>query len=354
MASEPQDDEKFKLLTTIWPRMTRVDFNTCQELCKLYFLFVDEQISSVHRKSSLYSAQTINELLSMIQHIRKHKDQTKAELFSDTSLATMRSADVAIRIWLTLDVPHLSDDSSPVPRWDSKITLPAFLSTRFTFPVTSRHNSPRQIPETFSVANLVQYYKFRISWTSDLSRHLRIDWEYKQITIFEHAICLRNHLEYADDCPLPKPLVLEAIDTIKLLFPDDKNTKALLAKEGRNFLKIPYGRERSLSLSTYHYWQGNISLLLDHWEQGSKGWSQIRLSPDRDNLLEYVTFWAATTVLILTVISITFSVASLTLAKQALDVSVRSLEVSVQSFELSLAIACAEANATDTLPAFCK
>ncbi|KAF4972511.1 hypothetical protein FSARC_935 [Fusarium sarcochroum] len=334
--------------------MSRNDFDTYRNLYGKYFLYLDEQMSSVQRKSGLYSVQTIDEFMSIAEHIGNNKDQTKTKLFSNASLAAMRSADIAIRIWLTLDVRHLSHDSSSALTWDSEISLPVLLNGYFTVPSSNAYDSPRQIPDTFSVANLVRYYEFRVNWTSDLARHLSIDWKYKQITIFEHAICLRNHLDYSDDCPLPKPLIQEAIDTIKLLFPDDKNTRAFLAKEDRKFLKIPYGRERSLSLSAYRYWQGNISVLLDHWEQGSKGWSQIRLSPDRDNLLEYVTFWAATAVLILTIISITFSVASLALAKQALDVSVRSLEVSVQSYELSSAIACAEANATETLPAFCK
>ncbi|KAL5609707.1 hypothetical protein FOVSG1_004388 [Fusarium oxysporum f. sp. vasinfectum] len=228
------------------------------------------------------------------------------------------------------------------------------LLQNWSTPSKKQDRKSRQISQSFSIANLAHYYGFQVKWTSDLAQHLSIDWEYKQITIFEHVICLRNHLAYPDDCPLPKKFVGEAIDTIKLLFPDDKDTKAFLSRDGRKFLKIPFGRERSLSLGDFSYWETEISQLLDVWEQGPSGWSQLRLRPDRSNFLEYSTFWAAAVVLLLTLISIVFGVAGLVLAKKALDVSVKSLDVSVKSYELSLAIACAEANATETLPAFCK
>lgn len=352
---ELSGDAKYAILNRIWPQMARSDFDTYMELYDKYFLFLEEQMSSVERRSILYSTKSVDELITLLEHIRRNAAQTKAELFNDASEEKMRSADIAVRIWLMIHIQHTSADSSLPSQWPNDTSLPDLLQC-WSMPTSPKlqSNGTRHIPETFSVANLNRYYGFQVNWTSDLLQHLKIDWKYKQITIFEHAICLRNHLEHPDDCPLPKHFVQEAVDTIKLLFPDDKDTKAFLSRDDRNFLKIPFGRERSLFLSDFFHWQREMSQLLDYWEQGPSGWSQIRLQPDRSNFLEYSTFWIATIVLLLTIFSIIFGVAGLILAKKALDVSVRSLEVSVQSYELSLAIACAEANATETLPAFCK
>ncbi|KAF4987502.1 hypothetical protein FGRMN_10333 [Fusarium graminum] len=343
-------DDKYQLLNRIWRGMPRSDFDTYEGLYDKYFLYLDELASSIQRRSSLYSVHSIDELLSFI-FLFRGKTQTKVEVLANASELSQRSADMAASLWLTVRIQHYSGDQSTLHQWPPDESLPSVVKAWFT---TSPSNNNRQIPESFSIPNLIRYYGFKITWTSDLLRHLSIDWKYKQITVFEHAICLRNHLEYSDGCPLPKEIIEEAIDTIKLLFPDSKETKVFLSHQDRKFLKIPFGRERSLSLRNYAYWQQDVSLLLDHWEQGPRGWSQIRLRPDRSNFLEYSTFWTATVVLLLTVFSIVFGVASLALAKQALDVSIRSLEVSVRSYDLSLAVACAGANSSDVLSSFCK
>ncbi|KAF5639415.1 uncharacterized protein FTJAE_4752 [Fusarium tjaetaba] len=337
----------------IWPRMTRSNFDTYVDLYDKYFLFLDEQMSLIERKSILYSTKSINELASIIDQIRQHVYKKKSELFTNSSDETMRSADMAIRIWLMVHIEHSTSGSASSFQWPKAMPLSLMIQDWYP-PGRKTDVEARQISQSFSIANLTRYYGFQVKWTSDLTQHLSIDWEYKQITIFEHAIALRNHLIYPDDCPLPKQFVQEAVDTIKLLFPDDKDTKAFLSREGRKFLKIPFGRERSLSLGDFSHWDTEFSHLLNVWEQGPSGWSQLRLRPDRSNFLEYSTFWAASVVLLLTVISIVFGVAGLVLAKKALDVSVKSLDVSIKSYELSLAIACAEANATETLPNFCK
>ncbi|KAI1038667.1 hypothetical protein LB505_011346 [Fusarium chuoi] len=346
-------DRKYGILKKIWPRMPRSDFDTYLDLYDKYFLFLDEQMSLIERKSILYSTKSIDELASMIDQIRQHSYKIKSELFANSSDETMRSADMAIRIWLMVYIEHSTSGSASSCRWPKTMSLSLLVQDWYP-PGRKTDAESRQISQSFSIANLARYYDFQVKWTSDLAQHLNIDWEYKQITVFEHAIALRNHLTYPEDCQLPKEFVQEAVDTIKLLFPDDKDTKAFLSREGRRFLKIPFGRERSLSLGDFSYWGTEISQLLDIWEQGPSGWSQLRLRPDQSNFLEYSTFWAAAVVLLLTVISIVFGVAGLVLAKKALDVSVKSLDVSVKSYELSLAIACAEANATENLPAFCK
>ncbi|KAM5342046.1 hypothetical protein ACJ41O_015077 [Fusarium nematophilum] len=348
------NDRKFELLAHIWPQMPRDDFETYARLYGKYFLYLEEQMSLVQRKPTIYSVGTIDDLIKLIQHIRGTENGTKADISSGGSSPSFNSIDIAVRIWLTIGVQHLSAQTSGSFHWPEHKHLSGALEDWFTPPRDPKDNSLGQVPVDFSIQNLIRYYQFNVTWTSDLLQHLKIDWKHKKIMVFEHGICLRNHIEYPDSCPLPRAVVQEAIDTLTLLFPNDRETNGFLSEEGRTFLEVPYGRGRSLSLASYCYWRRNLSDLVDHWEQGPKGWAQIRLKPDRGNLLEYVTFWAATFVLILTILSIAFGVASLVLAKQALDATIRSLEVSVQSYNLALAMACAESNATESLSGFCK
>ncbi|KAH7140859.1 hypothetical protein EDB81DRAFT_900338 [Dactylonectria macrodidyma] len=347
------NDQKFELLAHIWPQMPRDDYETYARLYGKYFLYLEEQMSLVQRKPSIYSIGTIDHLTKLIEHIRGTENGTKADISSDGSSKSFNSIDIAVRIWLTIDVQHSSVQFSGSFHWPEDINLSGALEDWFTPPQDTKDKNIRQVPVDFSILNLIRYYQFKVTWTSDLLQHLKVDWKHKKIMVFEHGICLRNHIEYPS-CPLPRAVVQEAIDTLILLFPNDRDTNEFLLEEGRTFLGVPYGRGRSLSLASYCYWQRNLSDLIDHWEQGPKGWSQMRLKPDRGNLLEYVTFWAATFVLVLTILSIAFGVASLVLAKQALHVSIRSLEVSVQSYNLALAMACTDSNATETLPGFCN
>ncbi|UPK95795.1 hypothetical protein LCI18_006730 [Fusarium solani-melongenae] len=348
------NDQKFELLAHIWPQMPRDDFNTYSGLYGKYFLYLEEQMSLVKRKPTLYSFGIVDNLFNLIEHIRRKENGTKTDISPDASRASFNSIDIAVRMWLTVDVQHSTVQVPGSLHWPENTSLSRTLEDWFTPPQDSRSHNLGQVPANFSVPNLIRYYQFKVTWTSDLLQHLKVDWEHKKIMVFEHGICLRNHIQYPDSCPLPRAVVQEAVDTLTLLFPNDRETKEFLSEEKRTILEVPYGRGRSLSLASYCYWRRNLSDLVDYWEQGPKGWSQIRLKPDRGNLLEYVTFWAATLVLVLTLLGIAFGVASLVLAKQALDVSVRSLEVSVQSYNLALAMACAEANATESLPGFCK
>ncbi|KAF4449347.1 hypothetical protein F53441_7325 [Fusarium austroafricanum] len=350
-------NQKFEFLTRIWPRMLRADFDTYASLYERYYLYLDDQVSLVNERATLYTAGTLGDLVELIPRIQEQNHRSKAQISADQSPTSYNTIDIAVRIWLTIHVQHPSTQVPDSFQWLETQTLSNALEKWFDQNAPSTNsdaNNSRQIPMEFSITNLIHYYDLKLIWTGDLLQHLEVDWEHSQIKVFEHGICLRNHMANPDLCPLPSAVVREAVDTITLLFPKGSDTDEFLSKEGRAILDVPYGRPRSLSLSNYHYWRRNLSELIAHWEKGPKGLSQIRLKPDRGNLMEYVTFWVATLVLILTILSIAFGVVSLVIAKKALDASIRSLDVSIQSYNLALAIACVEANATEKLPGFCQ
>ncbi|KAG8667879.1 hypothetical protein FPOAC1_012718 [Fusarium poae] len=326
----------------IWPGILRADFNRYSQIYEKYYLCLDDQFSSAQRKPTLYTARTVEDLGDVLHHMRGPNERTKADTTTDQSQASYNTIDVAVRMWLTIHVQHSNIQSSEYYHWPENKTLSNSLEEWIN------------IPQGFSVPNLIRCYKMKLIWTSDLLQHLKVDWEHNHIKVYEHGICLRNHMQNPGLCPLPGEFVREAVDTLILLFPRGKDTDDFLSKERRTILDVPYGRSRSLAFSNYHYWRLNLSELVTYWEKGPKGLSQVRLKPDHGNLAEYITFWVATLVLFLTILSIAFGVASLVFAKKALDVSIQSLDVTVQSYNLALAIACAEKNATETLPGFCK
>ncbi|CEI42124.1 hypothetical protein FVEN_g3857 [Fusarium venenatum] len=352
------NDQKFALLTQIWPGMLRADFDTYGHLYEKYYLYLDDQFSSVQQKPTLYTARTVGDLGDLIHRIQGPNNMAKADITAHQSQASYNTIDIAVRMWLTIHVQHSNTHSPECFHWPENEILSDALDEWLNQNILSKRHlvdgNFRQIPQDFSIPNLIRYYEMKLIWTSDLLQHLKVDWEHNQIKVYEHGICLRNHMQNPGLCPFPEEFVREAVDTLVLLFPRGKDTDDLLSKEKRSILDVPYGRSRSLAFSNYHYWRLNLSELVTYWEKGPKGISQVRLKPDHGNLMEYITFWVATLVLFLTILSIAFGVASLVFAKKALDVSIRSLDVSVQSYNLALAIACAEKNATETLPGFCK
>ena len=71
-----------------------------------------------------------------------------------------------------------------------------------------------------------------------ISDHLQFDSRRQTLTVYRHKICLSNHLDSIDRCPIPKGVLGEILDTLNLLFPfGDLATKQLL-------IKLSYGSQR--------------------------------------------------------------------------------------------------------------
>ncbi|KAK7428431.1 hypothetical protein QQZ08_005050 [Neonectria magnoliae] len=180
------NDRKFELLTQIWPQMPRNDYETYGRLYGKYFLYLEEQMSLVQRKPSIYSIGTIDHVTKLIEHIRRAGNGTKAEISSDGSSKSFNSIDIAVRIWLTIDVQHSSVRFPGSFHWPKDINLSVTIEDWFTLPRGPEDKNIGQVPVDFSILNLIRYYQFKVIWTSDLLQHLKIDWKHKKIRVFEH------------------------------------------------------------------------------------------------------------------------------------------------------------------------
>ncbi|KFA68640.1 hypothetical protein S40285_10835 [Stachybotrys chlorohalonatus IBT 40285] len=196
----------------------------------------------------------------------------------------------------------------------------------------------------FTIPNLVQDYRWTVQWTSNLADHLLIErmGTGKRVTIYEHKICLLNHLQYGQDCPVPRDALEEALDTLNLLFPPtDPATHRYLKAQHRPFHQLGFcSRNVKRDLQHYRYWQNNLVDLLHDLEEQPYGLGQLRLDKDRRNLLQFATFWIATIVALLTVISIAFGVVSTVYA--------------ARQYNLALAQACSTPDGAVNLPEYCS
>ncbi|KAI1186006.1 hypothetical protein F5B17DRAFT_432046 [Nemania serpens] len=219
------------------------------------------------------------------------------------------------------------------------------------------------IPRSLAIAHLCKSSGFTVNWTSDLGRHLNIDWESHRITVYEHFIYLCNHITYPADTAIPGGILKEAVDTINLLFPSDqKRTKKFIKNKGKTFYRPSYcGSERRMRLSDYSHWGEQIGMLRDVLNDPPKGYHQLVLDKEHRNFLNWATFWIAFLVALLTVISIAFGIVGVVYAILSYAISVKSYQVAVdslnagiQQLELAVAMACGDAETAARLPQYCS
>ncbi|KAF2964130.1 hypothetical protein GQX73_g9455 [Xylaria multiplex] len=196
------------------------------------------------------------------------------------------------------------------------------------------------------MAYLERHHGFQVRWTDNLTEHLTVDWTYKTVTVYEHLICLWNHLE-TDAAIIPKAVLEEAIDTLNLLFPSEsRETQDYLQKRGRTFWKLGYCKgRRDLEVGRYFYWGNNVQQLMDIIDEPKTGFQQFKLDKERKNILEFATFWTAAAVAFLTILSFLFGTV-------ATVYTVKQYNVAIATYNLQLAQACATQEIF--LPQYCS
>ncbi len=244
----------FNIVDILWPGITASDRRHIE-----YLRFLDHVISEVQTTSQFTSmppSYCQNVVVHIIGHLRAHLDSPRDSVIRDISDETTSEVDIwpfvqtAIHLLLGLHVQRGDDflrvthiaapmDDSHALIWPASVTLRTLVGGWSSHPLISPHTDLKQtapnsarINATFTMACLVEQYGFRIYWTSNLAEHLSINWKFKIISIYEHKICLWNHVRSPGDSPgFPSSIHEEALDTLNLLFPfDDARTKSLLQK----------------------------------------------------------------------------------------------------------------------------
>jgi hypothetical protein len=191
----------------------------------------------------------------------------------------------------------------------------------------------------FTAAHLVKVCNIKLNWTDNLADHLRFDKKYRVLTMYKHKICLVNHYESEGIAIIPQDILLEALDTLNLLFPfSDESTRELLLKEKQPFWSLGNcKRERELDLSKYSYWGDQLTELHRVFHEPPHNWWQLLI--DRRDKKEYVTLMIAILAFILALFSLILGAISAVYA--------------VKQYNLGIAQACSTWQGETMLAQYC-
>jgi len=352
--------EKLAMFRKIWPNLSEKEFHEDDYSMLLEYIASEMMMLEKHRH--IFAVGSLDETLDLLQdlkHIilisRDHALNIVKQRFpsgAPEDEAILRSIDLTIRLWLPLDIRSSGLDSSgiivgsvlPQPtsvKWTSSVSLKELVEAQFVKHEPNRSSSRARINPALTIAYLVNTCGFRVYWTHNLADHLTIDWKIKVVTVYEHKICLWNHLKSTEESAVPKAVLEEAIDTLNLLFPfGDAPTRGFLSRQEKPFYSLGFcKRPRVLELEKYSYWQEKVEDLIDVFNMPPQGLQQLKLDKDRRNFMQFATFWIATVVAILTILSIAFGTVSTVYA--------------VKQYKLALAQACSAPGAASQLPQFC-
>ncbi|KAI0856489.1 hypothetical protein F4860DRAFT_492847 [Xylaria cubensis] len=353
------ESEKFAALQKLWPGITKHQYQDDQ--WTRFFQYMDLELIKLRDYHSLFSITGRSEALQLIEILRLNQSHPKETLPTmvipqasqdqNGSGAIYRSLELAARLWLTVTVDSFQLTSSLMninPRsitWKDRDSLEGTISAYFE--PKSLPSQGGRIRPVLTMAYLEARHGFQVRWTHNLAEHLIIDWKYRTVAVYEHLICLWNHLESSRPQVIPRAILEEAIDTINLLFPSEsKETQDYLRKHGRTFWKLGYCKgKRALEVGRYFYWQDSVQQLVGIIEEPTTGLQQFRLDKERKNMLEFASFWTAAVVAFLTVLSIVFgTVATVYMIKQ--------YNIAVATYDLQVAQICATQGSF--LPQYCS
>ncbi|ETS77778.1 hypothetical protein PFICI_09840 [Pestalotiopsis fici W106-1] len=261
------------------------------------------------------------------------------------SVALCYSLRLSIHIYPDTDTRFFSTQSL---RWDGNESISTVVSN--AFPSNWNSSDIGVIEQKLTLEYLSSFYGFKIFFIDNLVDHLTIQRTADEnwLLIYQHKIFLKNELRFGS--LLPQSLVEEALDTLNLLLPydDEKTAKFLRRQSMEDFHSLgPCNRSRKTDLSEYKYFQARIAhLCAVIKDEPPIGIQQLMPGWRGSNLREFLNFWIAVFVGVLTIFSIAFGITALVYAKWAYDVA-------LLQYQLSLAQACSEPDAVKTLPGFC-
>ncbi|KAH8890021.1 hypothetical protein GQ53DRAFT_766445 [Thozetella sp. PMI_491] len=358
------DDEKVELLAAIWPQLPRSGLLSHAYYSSLGSYF-DDEIDRCREYlpdiSSTIFARIIKELgslgsLALTPDAAINK--VNGGLGNNGGDAAIQLVDVALRLMFALDIQSVrasrllcDPDHMAFVTWNSQSTILTRVNDHFTMlkrdPPRVKSGKSEKIDRAMTMAYLCRYRGFNLRWTTNLADHLTIDWRRNVLYVYEHKVCLWNHSKSNKELVVPRPIIDEAIDTLNLLFPiDDKATKLLLEERGKSFNVLGNcKRKPKTKLADFDVWKYQIAELMDVMEEEPRGLRQLQLSKDGRNLLPFATFWIATAVALLTVISIVFGILSTVYA-------IKQYDLALLQYDLSVAQACATPDAANLFPRF--
>ncbi|QKX58892.1 uncharacterized protein TRUGW13939_06020 [Talaromyces rugulosus] len=357
--------KKCELVNALWPHVSMHPDNLAEGDYAAFFYYIGKMVQNFHSHRMGFASQDFGSILRIVQTLRENQSLTLEQMTAEvkrsylnvSDSAVCRSIELAIRLWLCLNV--YAQDGQTVgtitPRdtrvyWNKNEQLGRMVESQFP---EDRGNvaigtSQFQIDTFFTLANLKAICRLRIRWTNNLRDHLRIEGRRGRriLSVYQHKVCLVNH-HLDPQSFIPKPVLSEAIRTLDILLPlGDATTERLLAQSGVSMCG-PFEARRMHDLDEFKYWRNNLAQLLEILNGPPESFSQTLL--DTRNIAQWATVWIAVFGIFL--LTIVFGVLATVYSIKQYRLAAVSYEISVKSFQLSLAVACQQKTAP--LPGFC-
>lgn len=352
-----------QIVQKLWPHLNASEIQSDEY--QRFLALITANVAAMENSGSPDQV-SLNEWIYIIEQVRSRKSFQRREIVleiqqnghcHDKQLsdgAICRALNLAASLWLALDIwsptQHLPSGRGIIWPDDQSLSsvIDAFFQSRKNKPV-EKGVPTAHLNHELTMATLVGNYNYGVVWTNNLAEHLKVDWENKTITVFEHKVFLWNHIRLSGRALLPPAVLEEALDTMNLLFPfDHPPTESLLHRQKICFHRLGYcGRPRELDIDKFAIWRGRLGELNRILDEPPAGIHQLGLDKSRRNLLQFATFWMATAVAVLTIITFVIGVYSAVYARKQYDVG-------LLQYRLSLAQACAALDAKTTLPEFCS
>ena len=298
---------------------------------------------SLHQRSGIEMGNmAVEDLLIVFKTLRFERGATRCRIRSLLQNQLTGCSDVCLDLSIDLaaclltmlnirDVRmKLQTPQTPVIQWNDGTTLEALVTRQFPLASWSVSSREGRLRPEFTAAWMVRICDLKISWTTCLADHLRLDPSSRVLKVFPYKQSLLDHLEglKKHNLPaiIPETVLTETIQSLDLLFPHwDFRTNKLLKKHSQSFHQIgPFPSSRKLNLCEFEHWRDRLAELYEEvYCYPPASWAQ--LWADRRNPQQWYTFWIALLILLLTIMSTLVGIV------QAWA-SVRSLQLAMEAF----------------------
>jgi hypothetical protein len=214
------------------------------------------------------------------------------------------------------DAANISKGSLPPVVWRDGVSLDSFVKEAFHY-ATPRADLSRLLVD-IKAKKLVKNAKVHLESTNDIRRHLLLDHKERVVWIFHQCTTLRELLLSTEsdptNCILPRAMMLEVLETTRILFLRDSGSRKLLESfvsqhgwdEGLlSDLSTPYP-DQSDGEITYAYFGDRLEELHKELQSPTPhGWFEKRLNRRSDmNMLKATVIGAliAVTLTLLTLV----------------------------------------------------
>lgn len=309
------------------------------------------KLSHVRRHRDLFAVQDFEGIFAIIRTLREQPSKSYNDIVCSISSqlylnmapeSIRRSVELSTRIWLTFNTHSADvsigtiDASESGINWAMNQTLEQLIVSQLAERRTlQKPGKGVRIDAAITAAYLVNTCGLTLQWSNNFVDHLRFDPEHLVLTVYRHKACLISHLDSNTNCPIPRDLLEEMLDTLNLLFPfGDSATRSMLWKEGQQSLYTlgNRGRRTQTDASYYQYFGADLTQLIEAFSGTPRTWRQLAL--DRRNKLEWSAFWVTVMVAILTLVSIPCNIIQATYSVKAYQATIAQAKV-ISKNELS-------------------